>query len=59
MKLLKDILYKVAITEVHGSTDMFINDISFSTDAVAESDVFVAIKGLKFDGHSFIESAIL
>nr|MBK9650325.1 UDP-N-acetylmuramoyl-L-alanyl-D-glutamate--2,6-diaminopimelate ligase [Bacteroidota bacterium] len=58
MKLLKDILYKVAITEVYGSTDMFINDVTFSTDAVAESDVFVAIKGLKFDGHSFIESAI-
>jgi len=58
MKLLKDILYKVAILEVHGTTNVEVSDISFDSRSVIEGGVYVAQKGLKVDGHDFIEGAI-
>jgi UDP-N-acetylmuramoyl-L-alanyl-D-glutamate--2,6-diaminopimelate ligase len=58
VKILKDILYKVTIEAVHGSTDLSIEKIEFDSRKVSNNDVFVAIKGSLSDGHQFIEKAI-
>ncbi len=58
MKLVKDILYKVAVTAVKGSTDRFVNAIEFDSRKVELDALFVAQKGLVFDGHQFIDKAI-
>ncbi len=58
MNSLKDILYKVSINIVIGSTDVQVNTIQFNSREVKENDVFVAIKGSATDGHRYIEGAI-
>ena len=58
MKLLRDILYKVAIKSVLGSTDRDISNIEYDSRKVQENDLFVAIKGTAKDGHQYIEKAI-
>ena len=58
MKQLKDILYKVAIESVIGSTDFSIAKIEFDSRKVSQNDVFVAIRGTLSNGHDFIEKAI-
>ncbi len=58
MNILKDILYKVTIEAVHGSTDLIIEKIEFDSRKVSNNDVFVAIKGSLSDGHQFIDKAI-
>lgn len=55
---LKDILYKVAIEVVKGSTDIAIHKIDFDSRKIVEKDVFVAIRGTISDGHNYIEKAI-
>ena len=57
MKLLKDILYKVAIESVTGSTEIAIHKIDFDSRKIEENDVFVAIRGSLSDGHDFISKA--
>lgn len=58
MKIAKDILYKVPIEAVQGSTSITINKIEFDSRKIELNDVFVAIKGVLSDGHLFIEKAI-
>jgi len=58
MKLLKDILYKVGILEVHGTTAISVSGIAFDSRNVEDGGVYIAQKGLKVDGHDFIASAI-
>jgi UDP-N-acetylmuramoyl-L-alanyl-D-glutamate--2,6-diaminopimelate ligase len=56
--ILKDILYKVALEAVKGSTEIDVNKIEFDSRKIQENDVFVAIRGSVSDGHNFIEKAI-
>ncbi len=58
MKNLKDILFKIAIEAVNGTTDVKINSIAFDSRKVEERTLFIAQKGLLFDGHNFIDNAI-
>jgi UDP-N-acetylmuramoyl-L-alanyl-D-glutamate--2,6-diaminopimelate ligase len=58
VKILKDILYKVAIEAVKGSTDIAINKMDFDSRKIGANDVFIAIRGSISDGHDFIEKAI-
>ena len=58
MSILKDILYKVAIEAVHGSTDCTVNKIEFDSRKIEANDVFVAIRGSISDGHDYVEKAI-
>lgn len=58
MKLLKDILYKVAIQGVVGSTSSSISEVVFDSRKVSRKCLFVAVKGVQVDGHDFIEGAI-
>jgi UDP-N-acetylmuramoyl-L-alanyl-D-glutamate--2,6-diaminopimelate ligase len=58
VKILKDILYKVAIESVTGSTEVAIEKIDFDSRKIEQNDVFVAIRGSLSDGHDYIEKAI-
>ena len=58
MKLLKDILYRVRIEQVIGSTNIAVEKIAFDSRQVIAFTAFVAIKGTQVDGHAFIEKAI-
>ena len=58
MKLLKDILYKVSIDSVVGSTEININKIEFNSLKISKNDLFVAITGNNLDGKKFISMAI-
>ena len=58
MKLLKDILYGVSVEAVVGSTGQEIHRIEFDSRRVSEESLFVAQRGLNFDGHEFIDRAI-
>lgn len=55
---LKEIVYKVAIEAVKGSTDIIINTMEFDSRNIVLNDVFVAIRGTVSNGHDFIEKAI-
>jgi UDP-N-acetylmuramoyl-L-alanyl-D-glutamate--2,6-diaminopimelate ligase len=56
--ILKDILYKVSIEAVKGSTEMAINTIDFDSRKIGDHDVFIAIRGTVSNGHEYIEKAI-
>jgi len=56
--VLKEIIYKVAIEAVKGSTDIAINKLDFDSRKMEANDVFVAIRGSISDGHDYIEKAI-
>lgn len=58
MKILKDILYKVTINAVAGSTGIAVNKLEFDSRKIEANDVFVAIRGTLTDGHKYIEKAI-
>ncbi len=58
MTLLKDILYKVTLEKIVGSTAASIREIHFDSRLVGLDDVFVAIRGTQSDGHSFIKKAV-
>jgi UDP-N-acetylmuramoyl-L-alanyl-D-glutamate--2,6-diaminopimelate ligase len=56
--ILKEILYKVAIEAIHGSTEMTVGKIEFDSRKIEKNDVFVAIRGSVSDGHDYIQKAI-
>lgn len=57
MKLLKDILYGVSLTEIHGNREREITSLAFDSRQVTAGGLFIAIKGLQVDGHDFIDLA--
>ncbi|MCB0387500.1 MAG: UDP-N-acetylmuramoyl-L-alanyl-D-glutamate--2,6-diaminopimelate ligase [Winogradskyella sp.] len=58
MMILKDILYKVTLNAVVGSTNLSVKHMDFDSRNISEHDVFVAIKGTVSNGHEFIDTAI-
>ena len=58
MKLLKDILYRVPMNRVVGSTNVAIQNICFDSREVGQFSVFVAIRGTKSDGHDYIQQTV-
>lgn len=58
MKLLSDIIYKVKLEEIIGSTHMAISSVTFDSRKVRKDCLFVATKGTAVDGHEFIAKAI-
>ena len=58
MAILKDILYKVTINKVVGSTSVEIQNLAFDSRKIEEKDAFIAIRGSLSDGHGFIAKAI-
>lgn len=58
MKTVADILYKVRIMAVSGSTDVVISGVQIDSRKASHRSVFVAVKGSGVDGHLFIDTAI-
>ncbi|MCX6318520.1 MAG: UDP-N-acetylmuramoyl-L-alanyl-D-glutamate--2,6-diaminopimelate ligase [Bacteroidetes bacterium] len=56
--LLQDVLYKVAIRSVSGSTATDVKDVQTDSRKVSSGSVFIAVKGTAADGHQFIDKAI-
>lgn len=55
---LKDIIYRVSLTEVAGTTDIQIKAVQFDSRKVEPGALFIAIEGTVSDGHEFIEKAV-
>lgn len=58
MAQLKDILYKVSINELVGTTNVDILSIEFDSRKAKAGVAFIAIKGFTVDGHDYITKAI-
>jgi UDP-N-acetylmuramoyl-L-alanyl-D-glutamate--2,6-diaminopimelate ligase len=58
MAQLQNILYKVQLKAVHGSTNLDLTDIQLDSRKVQPGSVFVALSGEKVDGHQFLQNAI-
>jgi len=58
MAVLQDILYKVSIRSVQGSTQVRVDDLQLDSRKVKKGSAFIAIRGGSSDGHAFIETAI-
>jgi UDP-N-acetylmuramoyl-L-alanyl-D-glutamate--2,6-diaminopimelate ligase len=56
--LLHDVLYKVAIRSVTGSTTAEVKDVQIDSRKVTSGTAFIAVKGAAADGHQFIDKAI-
>jgi UDP-N-acetylmuramoyl-L-alanyl-D-glutamate--2,6-diaminopimelate ligase len=55
---LSDILYKVSIRSVVGSTDIEVYDVQIDSRKITNGSLFIAVKGVAVDGHQYIEKAI-
>jgi UDP-N-acetylmuramoyl-L-alanyl-D-glutamate--2,6-diaminopimelate ligase len=58
MALLQDILYKVQIRSVAGSTSVEVSGVQTDSRKVGPGAAFIAIRGYAADGHKFIPLAI-
>ncbi len=58
MASLQDILFRVNIRSVLGSTAVDVNALCIDSRKVNEGDAFIAIKGAAADGHQFIDTAV-
>ena len=58
MKLLSDILYKVKLEEIIGSTHVAVSSVVLDSRKVKKDSLFVATVGVNVDGHSFIDKAV-
>ncbi len=56
--ILADLLYKVSIRAVLGTTNTEVKDLQVDSRRVSAASCFIAIKGTVMDGHQFIEVAI-
>jgi UDP-N-acetylmuramoyl-L-alanyl-D-glutamate--2,6-diaminopimelate ligase len=56
--VLREILYKVKIRSVIGSTETEIKDVQIDSRKVTPGSLFIAVKGTAVDGHQFIDKAI-
>ncbi|MEM7086497.1 MAG: UDP-N-acetylmuramoyl-L-alanyl-D-glutamate--2,6-diaminopimelate ligase [Bacteroidota bacterium] len=57
MIVLKDILYRVKLEKIVGSTGVPVTNIHFDSRSIGLNDVFVAIRGWVSDGHDYIKKA--
>lgn len=55
---LKDLLYKVQLTSVSGSTSVEISDVQTDSRAVTPGCCFIALRGTVTDGHQYIAQAV-
>jgi UDP-N-acetylmuramoyl-L-alanyl-D-glutamate--2,6-diaminopimelate ligase len=58
MASLQQILYKVNIHSVVGTTAVDINDLQIDSRKVKQGSCFIAVRGTVSDGHDFIDTAI-
>src|SRR3954464_3098296 len=58
MANLQNILYKVHLQGVNGTTNIEVKDVQIDSRKVSGGSLFVAVRGTVSDGHSFIATAI-
>jgi UDP-N-acetylmuramoyl-L-alanyl-D-glutamate--2,6-diaminopimelate ligase len=58
MPVLQDILYKVSLRSLRGSTAVQVDSIHIDSRAVKPGGCFIAIRGVNSDGHAFIPAAL-
>ncbi len=58
MKKIKDILYKVSVETIIGSTGVIVKHVTFDSRKVLKNSVFIAVGGVQVDGHIFIDDAL-
>ncbi|HIA35199.1 MAG TPA: UDP-N-acetylmuramoyl-L-alanyl-D-glutamate--2,6-diaminopimelate ligase [Flavobacteriales bacterium] len=58
MKQLSDLIYKTGIVEVAGATNRLVHKVSFDSRSVVHNTLFIAVRGLKVDGHDYIFDAV-
>ncbi len=56
--ILQDLLYKVSIRSIKGDTNIEVTDLVIDSRKAKPSSCFIALKGTKTDGGSFIDSAV-
>lgn len=56
--MLNDLLYKVSIKALYGSTDIKISSLHIDSREVKPGSCFIAVKGSQTDGHKYIDAAI-
>lgn len=56
---LRKLLNNVDFTSIRGNEEINIHNINFNSKKINNNDLFIAIKGENFDGHIFIDDAIL
>ncbi|HEX3165464.1 MAG TPA: UDP-N-acetylmuramoyl-L-alanyl-D-glutamate--2,6-diaminopimelate ligase [Chitinophagaceae bacterium] len=54
---LSDVLYKVSIRSINGSTDIDVQDVQIDSRKIKKGSLFIAVKGSAADGHLFINNA--
>ncbi len=55
---LQDLLYRVKTLKLIGLTSIKITNIHFDSRKVKKNGMFIAIKGIRTDGHNYIKKAI-
>ena len=55
---LKDLLYKVSIIKVVGTTDVDVVNVQFDSRKIEKGGLFIAISGVITDGHKYINETI-
>lgn len=56
--ILQEVLYKVALRMVHGSTEAEISDVQIDSRKIKSGSLFIAVKGSGADGHDYIKKAV-
>ncbi|SDE70986.1 UDP-N-acetylmuramoyl-L-alanyl-D-glutamate--2,6-diaminopimelate ligase [Riemerella columbipharyngis] len=55
---LRDILHRIPIIEIIGSSDTEVSEIIFDSRKASDDSLYVAVRGTVADGHTFIKSAM-
>lgn len=58
MKLLKNLLYGLRLTDVQGSTNLAVEFVTADSRSVRADSLFVAVRGSHSDGHRYLDQAI-
>jgi len=58
MKHLSELLSNIKLSQILGSTDICISDITQNSTVVQQGSLFFAIKGTQVDGHKYISKAV-
>jgi UDP-N-acetylmuramoyl-L-alanyl-D-glutamate--2,6-diaminopimelate ligase len=55
---LKEIISSIETEEIHGPRDLVIDGLSYDAFKVRPGDLFLAVEGVNFDRHQFIQSVL-
>jgi UDP-N-acetylmuramoyl-L-alanyl-D-glutamate--2,6-diaminopimelate ligase len=59
MKLLKNLLYGLRLTDVQGSTNLAVEFVASDSRSVRADSLFIAVRGSHSDGHHYLDQAIV